>query len=365
MLDVKFKFEGGHTNDRSWMAPSSIRQLYWHVTYACNYRCQECFTNAGTPHPDELTTDEALRLVESAQRVGVRDIIISGGEPFMRPDLLTILKRMGSLGITARIASNGSRLTDEMLEELRSETLVKSFQISLDTLDAGLYRSLHGVPEGSLDKALDAVSRIQTHGFHTTISTRLTPETLPGIPGLLDRARAESWSTVTVHFPIHTGRSTAGFPQSTDFFSLLELAFDHFAGMATRWVAETYIPWAAYHPVVRRFEEKIHFNHRGCRAGRDRLSIGSNGRISPCVCADVPAASMGNIRTDSLSEVFQNAPICSMLREPAAHGICSDCSLVESCGGGCRAVALVCTGKINGLDPTCPVRQKLLSRTEG
>lgn len=248
MLDVKFKLEGGHTNQRSWMARSSLRQLYWHVTYACNYRCQECFTDSGRPHPEELTTDEALQLVEAAGNAGVGDIILSGGEPFMRADLLTILERMGKLGITARIASNGSRLTDEMLGELRRRTLVKSLQISLDTLDTGLYGRLHGVPAGYRDAVLDGLSLIRRHGFHTTISTRLTPETLPEIPALLDKACAESWSTVTVHFPVHTGRTAAAFAQDTDFLSLLEPAFAHFARVPKRWVVETYIPWAPYHP---------------------------------------------------------------------------------------------------------------------
>lgn len=364
MLDVKFKLEGGHTNQRSWMARSSLRQLYWHVTYACNYRCQECFTDSGRPHPEELTTDEALQLVEAAGNAGVGDIILSGGEPFMRADLLTILERMGKLGITARIASNGSRLTDEMLGELRRRTLVKSLQISLDTLDTGLYGRLHGVPAGYRDAVLDGLSLIRRHGFHTTISTRLTPETLPEIPALLDKACAESWSTVTVHFPVHTGHTAAAFAQDTDFLSLLEPAFAHFARVPKRWVVETYIPWAPYHPVVRRFEGKIRFNHRGCRAGRDRLSIAPNGWISPCVCMDVPAAYMGNVRTDSLVRTFEDAPLCKMMREPAAHGICADCGQVGTCGGGCRASALVCTGKIDGFDPACPLRKTLMRRRE-
>jgi radical SAM protein with 4Fe4S-binding SPASM domain len=356
VLDVKFKFVGGHTSDRSWLVPSPLRQLVWHVTYDCNHHCPVCFIDAGRPHLGELTTAEALRLVEAARDAGVEDIIVSGGEPFARGDLLEILAHMGRLGITARIASNGSRLTDDVLGQLSARTMAKSFQISLDTLDPVVYGMLHGVPEDALDRALDALARIQQHGLHTTISTRLTPETLPGIPALLDRAYAESWRTVTVHFPIHTGRARKAFPQDADFFSLLQPSFAHFARLPGRWLVETYIPWAPYHPVVRRYEAKVRFVHRGCRAGRDRLTITPCGWLSPCVCMDVPAVYAGHVRTDGLREVFENAPVCRMLRRPQEHGICVDCEHVSECGGGCRAAAFTHTGRADGTDPTCPVR---------
>ena len=141
MLDVKLKLKPGHAAERSWMAPSTLRQLFWNVTYACNYRCAICFTDAGRAHPDELTTQEALALVDAAHEAGVEDIIMSGGEPFMRKDLADILARMAEVGITARIASNGSLLSDAVLDRLRGETLTKSFQVSLDTLDPALLAS--------------------------------------------------------------------------------------------------------------------------------------------------------------------------------------------------------------------------------
>ena len=355
MLDVKFKLAAGHTSERSWMEPSPLRKLFWNVTYACNYRCPICFTDAARERRDELSADEALAFVKRARAAGVEDIIISGGEPFCRADMVDILAAMAAEGITARIASNGSLLDAELLARLREQTLTGSFQISLDTLDPELYGRVHGVPADRLDAALDALRRIRAHGFHTTVSTRLTPLTLGEIPGLLDRAADEGWSTVTVHWPVHNGRTREAFPQDTDFFALMEPAFEHFAGLRDRWLVETYVPWAPYHPVVRRFEREMRFVHCGCRAGRDRLTIGPCGQIGICVCLDVPAAYVGNVRTHALAEVYENAPLCRMMRRPAAHGLCADCPNVEVCGGGCRAAAFAVTGRIDGRDPGCPV----------
>jgi MoaA/NifB/PqqE/SkfB family radical SAM enzyme len=84
MLDIKLKLKPGHTSERAWMEPSALKTLFWNVTYACSYRCPICFTDGGRAHPEELTTAEALEVVEKAHKAGVRDILISGGEPFER-----------------------------------------------------------------------------------------------------------------------------------------------------------------------------------------------------------------------------------------------------------------------------------------
>jgi radical SAM protein with 4Fe4S-binding SPASM domain len=364
MLDIKFKLTPSHTSGREWMAPSPLVKLFWNVTYACNFRCPICFTDSGRPHPDELSTVEAKAMLTQAAAVGVRDIIISGWEPFVRPDLVELLAHMAQVGITGRIASNGSLLDDEVLDRLRGETLVKSFQISLDTLDPAVYSAEHGASARYLDVALERLRRVQARGFHTTVSARLTPRTLPGLPALLDRACQEGWSTVTVHLPLHTRRAESALPQDRDMLRAMAPVFEHFCQLSTRWLVETYIPWGAFHPTIGRLERDARVVHCGCRAGRDRLSIQPDGAITPCVCMDVPAARIGNVRTDRLDEVFRDAPLCQLLRRPQEYGVCAECPNVTVCGAGCRAAAFAATGELDGQDPACPVWQTRVQARE-
>ena len=357
MLDIKLKFRPGHSSQRRWMKPSPLKQLMWNVTYACNYRCPICFTNAGEAHRDELTTEEATRLIRNAAKAGVRDIIVSGGEPFMRPDIVTLLKTMAANGITARIATNGSLLPRDLLKRLRDETRTRSFQVSLETLDPDLYGRLHGTDGDRLKTVLTALSDMQQLGFHTTVSARVTPATLPRLPGLMDRCVAEGWATFTLHCPVHTRRVGGALPQTADILSRLEPALAHFAALPEKWLAETYIPWAPYHPAMKRLATRVTVVHRGCAAGRDRLSIHPGGDVSPCICLDVPEAYVGNVRKADLRALFSDAPICEMLRFPREHGICADCPNVSECGGGCRAAALAVTGRLDGPDQSCPVWQ--------
>jgi radical SAM protein with 4Fe4S-binding SPASM domain len=358
MLDIKLKLRPGHTSERAWMSPSSLTKLFWNVTYACNYRCGVCFTDSSQAHPDELTREEALATVKKAKAAGVRDIIISGGEAFLREDILDILSSMAEEGITSRIASNGSLLSRDLLLRLKRETLTQSFQISLDTVDPLQYAELHGVPVEYYEKVRRNLRDIQEVGFHTTVSVRLTPETLPGIPRLLDLAVQEDWATLTIHLPVQINRAGNTFSRDEDIISHLEPVFDHFVNLPRRWIVETYIPWAAYHPVIKRLEKKMTVVHRGCRAGRNRLTIQPRGHLSPCVCMDIPEAYMGNVRQDELLDIFQNSRIGEMFRKPQAFGICRDCQLVASCGGGCRASAFALTGNIQGQDRLCPIWRK-------
>ena len=357
MIDVKLKLQPGHVSDHDWMAPSSLRQVFWNVTSACNFRCGACFSDSGPTAAGELTTDEARKTIRDAVAAGVSDFVISGGEPFLRPDLVELLAYVKQLGAASRIATNGTLLSRDLLERLRRDTSVQAFQVSLDTLDPAAYASVHGAPGELLGVALDTVRAIREFGYHTTVASRLSPATLPGLPALLDRAAAEGWATLTIHCPLHTGRAAGVWPQDDDLLSRLEPVLEHFLAGPKHWVVETTIPWARYHPVIRGLSGRIRVACSGCGACRYRLAVHPDGSITPCICIHQPVAVMGNVRRDELGAVFQDSPIARLMRQPAEYGLCADCGNVEVCGAGCRASALALTGRLDGLDGSCPVRR--------
>ncbi len=364
MIDVKLKLKPGHATERAWMSPSPLKTLFWNITYACNYRCPICFTDSGVESRRELSTEEALAAADKICEAGVKDVIISGGEPFLRTDLIDVLERLGQNGVTARIATNGSMITDDNLSALRSRTLTKSFQVSLDTTDPEFYARFHGVSPEKHQTVCSNINRIRDHGFHTTVSVRLTPETLDGIPRLLDRALDCDWATVTIHWPVHTNRIVNAYPQDADFLSLIQPALEHFIRLPRKWLVETYIPWAEFHPAMRRLEKRIRIIHRGCRAGRDRLTLNPDGRLSPCVTLDVPEAEVGRIGRDDLRRVFQQASLCRFLKHPEPVGFCRECAHLPRCGAGCRAAAWVLTGSMEGSDASCPIWKARNARRE-
>ncbi|HEY5999997.1 MAG TPA: radical SAM protein [bacterium] len=356
MLDVKLKLRPGHTAERTWDGPAALRQLVWNITYACNFSCAVCYADAGRRRDGEIDTAAAKNLIARAREAGVRDVIVSGGEPFMRPDVPELLAAMARHGISARIATNGSLLTDELLRRLRAETLVSSFQVSIDTLDPSRYAALHGCDPALLERAIAATRLVQAAGFHATVSSRVTPATLGDLPALIDLARREEWATLTLHLPVHTRRARDAWEPDTDVLNLLEPVFDHFLA-GEHWLVETYIPWAPLHPAMQRLGERVRVVHRGCSAGRDRLTVNPCGTLSPCVCLDVPGAHVGNVERDGLEAVFASAALRDAERRASPQGSCAGCDLFASCRGGCRAAAYAFSGSMRAEDASCPVRR--------
>ena len=66
----------------------------WEVTMACNMRCKHCGSSCSNALPGELSTFEALRFIDMCKDIGIQWISLSGGEPFVRKDLLYLIKRI-------------------------------------------------------------------------------------------------------------------------------------------------------------------------------------------------------------------------------------------------------------------------------
>ena len=73
------------------MGMRSPVNLTWEVSLACNLRCSHCLSSSGEAAKDEMTTAEALDLVEQLHQARVFQVNFGGGEPFMRPDFEQIL----------------------------------------------------------------------------------------------------------------------------------------------------------------------------------------------------------------------------------------------------------------------------------
>ncbi len=143
-----------------------ITYLRLSVTELCNLRCLYCMPEEGVPkkrHEDMLTEDEMIRAVEAASSLGIRKLRITGGEPLVKPNILSICRRAAQVsGITdLALTTNGLRLP-EMAEELH-DAGVRRLNISLDTLKPERYARI--TRTGSLDQALQGIESALHAGF--------------------------------------------------------------------------------------------------------------------------------------------------------------------------------------------------------
>lgn len=142
------------------------------LTDRCNYRCSYCMPTAEpscTGREQVLCADELMTIIAALRHVGVRRVRLTGGEPLVRKDLLTIVTRLSKLGLDElSLSSNGERLP-EMAAPLREAGLSR-VNISLDTLVPERFR--HITRHGNLERVFAGIARVRAVGFpHTKLNT--------------------------------------------------------------------------------------------------------------------------------------------------------------------------------------------------
>ena len=144
----------------------SITYLRLSVTERCNLRCRYCMPEEGIckkPHEEMLTEDEMIRAVKAAAALGIRKLRITGGEPLVKKNIVSICRRAAEVeGISeVDITTNGLLLT-ELAQPLRAAG-VKRLNISLDTLDPERYAYISRV--GQLEDAFNGIRAAFAAGF--------------------------------------------------------------------------------------------------------------------------------------------------------------------------------------------------------
>ncbi|HOZ47302.1 MAG TPA: radical SAM protein [Candidatus Hydrogenedentes bacterium] len=185
--------------------PKHLPVLLMAVTHRCNLRCAMCgvWNDPRIKSADpELTRDEWYAVVNSAKRLGVFLISITGGEPLLRDDVYDIIRYGRDRGIGVHICTNGALLTDERVERLVSSG-VNTVSISVESPEPSLHDALRG--EGSFDQTVAGIRRLRERapelniGINYVITARNFRNMLDMIPF------AEGLGVNQLKFaPIHT-----------------------------------------------------------------------------------------------------------------------------------------------------------------
>jgi MoaA/NifB/PqqE/SkfB family radical SAM enzyme len=111
------------------------RHAVWEFTSACDQKCVHCGPRSGARRPDELTTEEALRLVDELVEAGVGEVTLIGGEAYLREDVTLIVRHLRERGLTVTLTTGGYNLTRDIADALVIAG-VQSVSVSIDGLQA-------------------------------------------------------------------------------------------------------------------------------------------------------------------------------------------------------------------------------------
>lgn len=349
--------------DSSATNPRAPRLVFWETTEACNLACVHCRRLAGSIRPatDQLTTDEATRLIDQLAAAGCMILVFSGGEPLMRGDLFELLRHAQARGLATAVASNGTLINDAVARELAAAG-VRRVSISLDGPDAATHDSFRRI-DGSFEAALGAIANLRQAGIGVQINctvARHNHERLEEMHRLAGRVGAEAlhfFMLVPVGCGVELAEEMMLSPQRYE--QILHWIYEKDAAEGPLRIKATCAPhymrvWiqrrkAAGLP-LQRGDGHMYKMSRGCLAGTEIVFVSHRGEVFPCGYLPVPA---GSLRENTFAEIWENAELLRAFREPVTlHGKCGECEYLHVCLG-CRARAYAATGDVLAEEPCC------------
>jgi len=349
--------------------------VFWETTRACLLACRHCRAEA-IPHPlpGQLSHDEGLRLIEAVRSFGDRPpiLVFTGGDLLMRDRVHELLRYAHDLGlVVAASPSVTSLLTREALNRLR-DAGASSLSISLDGLRE-THDYIRGAP-GCWDRTLEAIRAALATGLHVQVNTCVMQQNYRELPEVFSIIRRMGVPVWEVFYLVKTGRATSMEELDPDTCEqVTHFLYDaSMYGVRVRTVEAPFFRRVAIQrsggmppPRGPVYEELTARLTRLCggpttepqvqltptRDGNGIVFVAHDGTITP---GGFLPLGRGNVRVDSLVDVYRNDELFRALRRPEGfRGRCGACEFREICGGS-RARAYAASGDPLGEDPACP-----------
>lgn len=324
--------------------PKLVR-VYLAVTHRCPLQCRHCYAAAPAAGP-ELTLCEIEKLVEEMVGMDVRELTLTGGEPFARADILDMIRLCLENGLRLTVLTSGM-VDSALLGQIKQYDM--ELRLSLDGASEETHDSIRG--KGNLKEVLRIARELRSHSrvrlsVHFTVN-RLNLREICQIPSLLDRM--DLWDlVVSVIKP--AGRAKEH-PELLLEPELLPLARERIATIAKN----PRIAW-------RQYRDKS-WSGLACPAAFTKCGITPEGNITPCVFLGEGFVG-GSLKEYSLEHLWKHDDTCRRLRHLSVNPDCRGCARLGTHNGGCRARALYYQGSIEAKDPyCCALRQNAVNES--
>ncbi len=343
--------------------------VVWNMTQACNLKCVHCYARAKVRGgQDELTTQEAVALIDDLAAFGSPVLLFSGGEPLMRPDLNFLVNHAVKRGMRAVISTNGTLITKDKAAELKDLGL-SYVGISLDGLNEVNDR-FRGV-SGAFDMALSGIKNCQEAGLKVGLRFTMNKRNLREIPGIFDLLEQKDIPRICFYHLVYTGRGSSLIKEDLNHREtreVVDLIIDRTKDLHERGLDKEVLTVDNHadgpYLYLRMLKEK------SPRAANVLELLKMNGGNSSglgigCVSWDGRVHAdqfwrnhtFGNVRERPFSEIWTDSsiPLLARLKEKKKYvtGRCQACRWLDICGGNFRARAEAAFGDPWSPDPAC------------
>jgi len=330
----------------------------WAFTQACDQACVACGPRSGKSLRNELTTEESLRLVEELAEMGVGEVILIGGEAYLRPDFLLVIRAIRQRGMKASMTTGGYGFTAQHIEAAVEAGLqLVSFSIDgLEDTHDELRRR-----EGSWARAFEGIAHVKRAGATACANTQINRRTLSQIVPLADRLGEAGIASWQMFLTIPHGGAADHPGLVLQPYMMLDV-FEEVERMLERCRAHGVVVWPGnnlgyFGPLetALRRAMSVKAYYPGCQAGLSGLGIEADGSIKSCPSLGGAENTGGSWREHGLKAIWERAPQMRRIEKRTRKdlwGFCGDCYYAEPCMGGCTATSEPIFGK-PGNNPFC------------
>jgi heme d1 biosynthesis radical SAM protein NirJ len=343
--------------------------VIWNLIRRCNLACKHCYSISGdVDFPGELDTGDVFRVMDDLRRFGVPVLILSGGEPLLRPDIFEISRRAKAMGFYVGLSTNGTLIDASNIGPIAAAGY-DYVGISLDGIGATHDRFRR--KEGAFAASLGGVRLCRAHGIKVGLRFTLTRDNEAELPRLLELLEAEDVDKFYLSHLNYAGRGNKN--RGDDAVrAMTRKAMDLLIETSWRWLERGaakeivtgnndadgvyLLKW-----VERRFPERAaHIKAKleqwgGNASGVNVANIDNLGNVHPDTMWW--HRTLGNVKERPFSEIWQDLsdPLLAGLKQRprAVTGRCGECRHLAICGGNTRVRAFQLTGDPWAEDPAC------------
>jgi len=349
-----------HGDSQQDSSTPELRMIAWELTRSCNLSCIHCRASAEFgPYENELSGEEVFRVMDEIALIGKPVIILTGGEPLLRPDIFELAQYGMDKGFRMVMASNGTLFTEETIEKMKSSG-IQRVSISIDGPDAETHDAFRRV-KGSFEGSLQGIELAKKGRLEFQINTTITRINLHLVPDILRLAVNLGAVALHIFLLVPTGRGKEMQDQEispADYEKTLHWFYDQRDNVPLQLKA-TCAPH--YYRILRqraKAEGKkitpqthgLDAMTRGCLGGISFCFISHIGQVQPCGYLEM---NCGNVREKPFQEIWTASEVFRNLRNTDAYrGKCGRCEFRKVCGG-CRARAYETLGDYMAEEPYC------------
>jgi heme d1 biosynthesis radical SAM protein NirJ len=343
--------------------------VIWNLIRRCNLTCKHCYSiSADKDFPGELSTEEVFGVMNDLKRFRVPVLILSGGEPLLRPDIYDIAARGKAMGFYVGLSSNGTLIDEDNIG--RIEAIGFDYVgVSLDGI-AQTHDTFRRM-DGAFDKSMHGIRLCKQRGIKVGIRFTLTQDNAHDLPALLQLMEDEGLDKFYLSHLNYAGRGNRN--RKNDAFhrttrQAMDLLFDtcwqaQQAGRPKEFVTGNndadgvyLLLWVKQHFPHLESHIRARLQQWGGNAsGVNVANIDNLGNVHPDTMWW--NHTLGNVRERPFSEIWMDTsdPIMAGLkaRPRTVGGRCGACAEFAICGGNTRVRAWQVTGDPWAEDPAC------------